>query len=547
MDWRALEGERLDGHFQLHRLIGQGGFGAVFDADQMVGDQRIRRVAVKVVTRDPERDDQMRELIAATNLHHDCLVRTFTAGQTSIQFGSRSIPLLYLVMELAGTALNRRLRRGLPGQHEWMSIALAAANGLKYLHGLSRGLVHRDVKPSNIIWCANQWKLADFGLARLLASPMDETSRIAGTLPYMSPEGLRGVVSPALDIWALGVTLAESLSGDLPFSGETDAELRRAIETEPPQLPESLAPSLRDLFSACLQKEPGSRPSAGELLDLLRPRAQAVTQKPIIVDWSGRGDYRSIGEGIEAAAGRDVVRIVVRSGTYRECLTLRRTIDLSCEGNAVVTAQGGSALVVTGGDSAIRGLTLEMVETAGDTPVVNISGGRTSFRDCRVGGRARTGVRISAARSHPSFSECVVAGDFEVGVAVRESADALLERCNIGGASLTGLHISDRAHPVIRATTIQGGQRRGVFVSQDGRGILDQCDISSNGDDGVELARGSDAVLLGCRIAANGGYGVRAGSGAMGTIKNCLLEGNRLGPMRLDPGHQVKRENVTTD
>lgn len=542
MEWTALEGQRLDSHFQLHKLIGRGGFGAVFDADHVVDGTVLRRVAVKVIPRTRGNDRQLQELIAATTLRHPSLVESFTAGYTEIAFGSNSLPLLYIVMELAGGTLEGRLRHGPLSFQEWLNMATSVVSGLEYLHSADVSRIHRDVKPSNILWCGTSWKLGDFGLTRAQERPLDFTRHEAGTLAYMPPEAGRGIVSPAWDIWSLGVVLAEAL-GERPFRGDTEEHLREAIRYNDPFLPSAANPGLRLLLSACLAKKLTKRPPASVVAEALTPPTSG-RQRQILVAPNGKGDFETIGSALAAATGDDRPRIAVRPGTYTETLHIDRPCEIVAEGSVTLQALAGSALIVSAPDAVLSGCLIRSVD---QEAVVMITGGRIAFTGTRIGGRAGAGVLVAGAKSSPSFVECHIEGEFRTGLYIRESADAFLDRCTIGGASVTGLHIADRAHPVVRRTSINRCGMRGVLIADSGWGILDHCDIEANNGAGVELSKGADTLLVGCRIVTNSGPGIHARAGAGGTVRNSVLQGNREGAWRLDRGHQLKRELNSDD
>ncbi|KAF7849925.1 hypothetical protein BT93_L0125 [Corymbia citriodora subsp. variegata] len=142
------------------------------------------------------------------------------------------------------------------------------ANGLKYLH--DQGVVHRDIKCANIlVHASGSVKLADFGLAK--AIKLSDAKTFKGTFLWMAPE----VVNPkktsyglAADIWSLGCTVLEMLTGQYPYSHlEAMQALYRIGQGEPPPVPISLSRDARDFILSCLEVDPNNRPSAAELLD----------------------------------------------------------------------------------------------------------------------------------------------------------------------------------------------------------------------------------------------------------------------------------------
>jgi serine/threonine-protein kinase len=144
--------------------------------------------------------------------------------------------------------------------------ALAAAH--------AAGIVHRDLKPANVLLGAGQVRLADFGIARIVGeSPATTTGTVIGTIGFMAPEVIRGEEpTPACDVYAVGITLYELLTGVLPFTGQAVAVMRGHLDTMPSR-PDEMPGRLWALVSACLSKDPGARPSAVVLARALRDPA----------------------------------------------------------------------------------------------------------------------------------------------------------------------------------------------------------------------------------------------------------------------------------
>lgn len=280
-------GTRL-GHFEIDTLIGSGGMGQVYRArDTRLG----RTVAIKVLLPglavDPEHRRRFQhEARAASALNHPNICAVYDVGSE----GS----LDYLVMELLdGETLNARLRRGPLPLADAVILAEQIADALDAAH--RQGIVHRDLKPGNVFLATGtgpqrppQAKLLDFGLAKLKrhdeASASREAAsdatlttqgRVLGTPEYMSPEQLEGhAVDARGDIWALGATLYEMVTGKRAFEGDSQAGLIAEImKGEPASITRTqpLAPRALDrLVRWCLAKAPADRPAtAGEVANEL--------------------------------------------------------------------------------------------------------------------------------------------------------------------------------------------------------------------------------------------------------------------------------------
>jgi len=245
-----LKGKKIN-QYQLKSLLGAGGFGAVFLADEVVRDRVIRQVAVKVIVPDSNPDRQFNELIASTTLRHPHLLEAYGAGD----YKFNGDELIYLVMELAGAGLDKRLAGGNKlSVAETRQLVTEVAKALIYLHEKPNGKVHRDLKPANILRVGNIWKVSDLGLIR----DMDDGSRVftnnvAGTVPYMPHESFDGEISSAWDIWSLGITIVEVLTGGIPYVLQHPNQLQKKVMNADITIPQLPAP-FDEIVRGCLQK-----------------------------------------------------------------------------------------------------------------------------------------------------------------------------------------------------------------------------------------------------------------------------------------------------
>ncbi|MEK6644192.1 MAG: protein kinase [Planctomycetota bacterium] len=312
--WRSgRQGGRL-GDFEIIREIGRGGMGIVYRARQVSLN---RLVALKVlpgifrqvptaVTR------FLKEAQAAAKLHHTNIVPVYAQGEYEGH--------CYYAMELIeGDSLDRILRRepgrlhehppdasfaGLQSQtgaaaggrrqsYRFLARLMAGvAEGLDHAH--KQGVIHRDIKPQNLLMAGDgQLHITDFGLARLLDEPsITLTGEMVGTPAYMSPEqvtGDRSAIDQRTDIFSFGVTFYEALTGVRPFEGATRDQVTARILTREPKPPRKINPHVPvDLETICLramEKEPGRRyPSAEKLAADLRRFAD---DRPILIRRAG--------------------------------------------------------------------------------------------------------------------------------------------------------------------------------------------------------------------------------------------------------------------
>ncbi|MBB2976546.1 serine/threonine-protein kinase [Microbacterium endophyticum] len=284
---RPTQGVTFGGRYELDSRIAIGGMGEVWEAnDHVIG----RTVAIKILKDEYMGDPGFLERFRAEARHaalvnHEGIASVFDYGEEN---GSA-----FLVMELVpGEALSTVLERdGSLSSDKTLDIVAQTAAALQAAH--AAGLVHRDIKPGNLLITPDgRVKITDFGIARIADQvPLTATGQVMGTVQYLSPEQASGhPASPSTDIYSLGIVAYECLAGKRPFTGESQVAIAMAqINEQAPPLPPTIAAPVRNLVMAMITKKPEERPSTAAAVS----RAAAALR---------RGDVAAAASAVPAVA-----------------------------------------------------------------------------------------------------------------------------------------------------------------------------------------------------------------------------------------------------
>ncbi|MDQ1138476.1 cytoskeletal protein RodZ [Microbacterium sp. SORGH_AS 1204] len=257
---RPTQGVTFGGRYELDSRIAIGGMGEVWEAtDHVIG----RTVAIKILKDEYMGDPGFLERFRAEARHaalvnHEGIASVFDYGEED---GSA-----FLVMELVpGEALSTILERdGSLSTDKTLDIVAQTAAALQAAH--AAGLVHRDIKPGNLLITPDgRVKITDFGIARIADQvPLTATGQVMGTVQYLSPEQASGhPASPATDTYSLGIVAYESLAGKRPFTGESQVAIAMAqINEQPAPLPATVPVPVQNLVMAMIAKKPEDRPAS---------------------------------------------------------------------------------------------------------------------------------------------------------------------------------------------------------------------------------------------------------------------------------------------
>ena len=334
-------------HYYIIEKLGEGGMGIVYKAQ----DTRLERlVALKFLPTDlsdaPEAKQRfITEARAASALNHPNVATVYDIGEAELRS--------FIAMELVeGETLKARLKSGRLSYEQVKAMGLQIAEGLQAAH--SKGIVHRDIKPDNLLLTrAGQIKIMDFGVAKLGSGGMTRTGTTVGTLAYMSPEQLVAEdVDSRSDLWSYGVVLYEMVTGELPFRRGSEAAIIYEILNKDPIPLEvhrsDVPPTLRAVITQLLQKDPAQRPqSAGDVIARLRgtgvPAAPAASAKTIAVMYFENLSSEKESDYFCAGITEDIITDLSK---VRDLRVVPRSDVLPFRNKEVNTRQVGDALRV---------------------------------------------------------------------------------------------------------------------------------------------------------------------------------------------------------
>ena len=454
--------------YRIEAVIGRGGVGTVYRAVQL---SLQRDVALKLLApaRGTDRAFRQRfleESVLTASLEHPHIVPVYDAGEVD--------ETLYIAMRyVPGSDLQGMIRReGHLSPHASVAILEQVASALQAAH--AAGLVHRDVKPSNVLIAGGHdaeqplhaW-LGDFGLSRRVADPEEpSTERPLGTVHYVAPEQIRGeVVDARADIYSLGCLLYECLTGAVPFAHTSVAAVLYAhLEATPPRVSEhgsGLPGALDEVIAWALAKAPADRPQTAT--ELARVAAQALSGTASLADLAGaRAEAGDAGQMISVRRLRPSRPVVGRLIESEDLLSLLDDAVAGAGGVAMLSGEAGigkttlarqvSTLSEQRGIPAVWGVGAS-AEAARPywhwIQVVRAIAGRREGREVfdaigAVGGWLRTIVPDLDLDLPPAESSGSDEGRFHVYDALLRMLEIAAERCGLL-VVLDDLHLADEA------------------------------------------------------------------------------------------------------
>lgn len=251
--WKAWEGTVVEGKFPLKQWLGSSDHSAVF-----LTEHASQKAAIKLIAADTADPDQLSRWQSAAQLSHPNLIRVFGSGRSQID----GVTVLYVVMENADDNLGQLLPERPLAADEAADLLPPLLDALSYVH--SKGFVHSRIQPSNILAVGDRLKLS---ADQIVSSEAANPNRRRRDL-YDAPETAAGIISPAGDLWSVGVTLVAALTQNVAFVGEA--------EHGGPKLPTTIPEPFRGIARECLHLDPRRRCSIAEIKARLQPGGRSV-------------------------------------------------------------------------------------------------------------------------------------------------------------------------------------------------------------------------------------------------------------------------------
>ena len=554
----------LLGEFKNYRLLeclGEGGMGQTWLAEELSGDEAIQKVVVKVLSKElcgnEEAMEEVRRVFDLTGkLRHPNICATL---------GMKKDPVFgwILVMDHAdGGTLSDWFHaqpnheNGLPLE-KVLPILRPIAEALDFAH--SEGILHRDVKPRNIMFSRRKPILIDFGIAARIRpenvtnvsqtfgrSMTGHASSNSGTPAYMAPEQMMGQPQTGrADQYALAMVLYELLAGKLPFTSDSlmalsfekarfspeDPKFSAAINSALRQalaiIPEARFPTCRAFFDALSTSSPAPQPQPVPKPAPVQKTAPAVITVP--------DDARTFAEAYDRipAGGK----IIIRPGTHKVPKTVEIKKDVTVHGDLSnpesVILKGGKDPVfkISAGYSAIKGLSFQ---NDGDpeseySSAVQFEAPYGLLENCIFTSQGGDGLKVCAKNSAPTVRSCIARNCGQFGIAIFRGASGTFTDCEASGNARSGIVVRDSGtDPTVEKCRFTDSKEDcGIFVYDGASGTFKDCEASGNALSGIEVrGSGTTPTVKNCRFTDGQSFGIDVSDGALGTFTDCVANGN---------------------
>ncbi len=540
------------GKFEIVKRLGKGTMGEVFlGRDTVLG----REVAIKTILAGSSFGDEAkarfeREAKSTALLNHPNIVTVYEFGEEEGMY--------YLAMEyLAGEDLCSLIKNQSLSRAESLEVLAQACEGLAFAH--EHGVIHRDVKPANILVTRRgkkvMAKLMDFGVALVNQSTLTQQGIWMGTASYMAPEYLdTGKATPSSDIFAVGVMLYEVITnGRMPFAGETTTMVLNAILRKPPQpfLPEEMqevSPRLLDVVRKSLAKDPEDRYASADALAAairesltnaaiaeepapkpIQPTKRDLFDRPLIVGKGPKATCLSLRAALRQAAPG--AHITVLPGVYRESLIVEKDVVISGEGDPseiILEASQGPCLTLKSPNAQLQGLTLRRTHQEGkeEEPVLSMQSGRVTMEDCTLAALKGGAVVVSGSGSQAVLERCRLQGTQMVSIELSAGASLQLNHSLVEGHARKGLRVGQGATATLVQTIFKDGDGIGIGVEQGGLAQLEDCTIQNCRAGGLVVQTEGRANLQRCRLETSKYAGILAFEKGQANLEECDIQGH---------------------
>ncbi|MDR1841879.1 MAG: right-handed parallel beta-helix repeat-containing protein [Holophagales bacterium] len=549
------------GKFEIIRSIGKGAMGEVFlGKDPLLG----REVAIKTIQTDGGFDDEAKarfqfEARATAALNHPNIVTVFDFGHQDDK--------AYLVMEYVdGNTLEALIANGTSKQ-TLLEVLAQVCDGLAYAH--EEGLVHRDIKPGNILVSVRgkryHAKLVDFGVAQPERGSQTEDGEWMGSVHYMAPEYLKsGSATASADLFAVGVILYEILSGGRkPFDGEDATGVLSAIISQPiPPLTTinlgGLPPTLLAVVAKALDKDPLNRyPDAESLgqaiLNALSatPANTTAAVRPelmnVVVGRGGQATCLSLRVALRQAASGAQIRVL--PGVYKESIVIDKDVVIVGENGdpskVIIETTGPPAVRVKSGRPILKDLTLRSTQEQIDA-LVDVVEGHATLKTCLLAALGNCAINVEFG-AEVAMQDCIITGHGRELLSVRGKAD--LHGGYYSGATKAAVSILKNGQGTLQHVNLGPGDGVGLMLEGQAKASLDDTVIKEFDEGCLELnstseiyARNSQflsskfagliqsgqskAIMENCQFTQHEGSGVHATGEAEAELKECKLNEN---------------------
>lgn len=589
------------GKFEITELLGRGSMGEVYlGRDPVLG----REVAVKTIAAASSlaaeaKERFSREAQATAALNHPHIVTVFEFGEVQDSY--------YLVMEyVKGKDLQTLLHEDSLSRIECMEVLAQIGEALAFAH--EKGIIHRDVKPSNILVTRFgkklQAKLTDFGVAMINSSNLTQQGTWMGTVSYMAPEYLdTGKASPSSDLFALGVILYEALSGgQKPFIGDSttavlNAILRSSMRPLSPTERQGLPLEALVLLRKSLERNPQERYQSGEqFAEALREVKQAF-EKPRAHSCEITEETYLPPQGVPApatplapvvplssAAPPDITQeidtkapvrpptnplrerpIVVGKGQQATCFCLKPALRQAKPGTIItilpgiykdplvidkdVILQGEGALeeiILEGGiTSSARTEFKNLTLCSAEGIAFHVQAGQATLHRCRI--TAKEGCAIQLERNaNAHLDHCQIEGNGPMVVSLKSGATAHIEESSIQGESGCLLDIGSSSVLQVEASWLENTKGIGIRIRQGGQLQAESMEIRQAPAGCIELCPEARLQLSSCNIRKSSYAGLIALEKSNAILENCVFSGHHgAGVHALDAIVQMKQCTIT--